>query len=140
MLTVTKTPPLTYKAFEKAIEKLGPAPLPAPDAPATLPGPKEGAMLTEAASVPTLTDIGYPETNTTPFKGGESVALARMEDYLSDTDWVARFEKPKGNPAALERPATTVLSPYLKFGCLSARLMHQRLLQVRSMGGKENSC
>lgn len=63
-------------------------------------------------------------------QGGESVALARMEDYLSDTDWVARFEKPKGNPAALERPATTVLSPYLKFGCLSARLFHQRLLQV----------
>lgn len=63
-------------------------------------------------------------------QGGESVALARMEEYLSDTDWVARFEKPKGNPAALERPATTVLSPYLKFGCLSARRMHQRLLQV----------
>jgi cryptochrome len=28
------------------------------------------------------------------------------------------------------RPATTVLSPYLKFGCLSARLFHSRLLQV----------
>lgn len=40
------------------------------------------------------------------------------------------FEKPKGNPAALLRPATTVLSPYLKFGCLSPRLFHSRLLEI----------
>jgi hypothetical protein len=30
-------------------------------------------------------------------------------DYLADKDWVCAFEKPKGNPAALIRPATTVL-------------------------------
>lgn len=53
-------------------------------------------------------------------------------DYLSDKAWVASFEKPKGNPAALLRPATTVLSPYLKFGCLSPRLFHARLLQASS--------
>ena len=28
--------------------------------------------------------------------------------------WVAEFEKPKGNPTAFLKPATTVLSPYLK--------------------------
>jgi hypothetical protein len=30
-------------------------------------------------------------------------------DYLSDKAWVCAFEKPKGNPAAFVRPATTVL-------------------------------
>lgn len=44
--------------------------------------------------------------------------------------WVAAFQKPDTDPSAWEKPATTVLSPYLKFGCLSARLFHQRLLQV----------
>lgn len=29
-------------------------------------------------------------------------------------EWVATFEKPKGNPSAFLKPATTVLSPYLK--------------------------
>lgn len=29
-------------------------------------------------------------------------------------DWVAKFEKPKGDPSAFLKPATTVLSPYLK--------------------------
>lgn len=29
-------------------------------------------------------------------------------------EWVAKFEKPKGDPSAYLKPATTVLSPYLK--------------------------
>lgn len=29
-------------------------------------------------------------------------------------EWVANFEKPKGDPSAFVKPATTVLSPYLK--------------------------
>jgi len=41
--------------------------------------------------------------------------------------WVADFEKPKGDPSAFLAPATTVLSPYLKFGCVSARLMYARI-------------
>ena len=62
-------------------------------------------------------------------QGGESLALKRMEEHIADKAWVLQFEKPKGNPAALQ-PATTVLSPYLKFGCLSVRVFYQRLQQV----------
>ena len=64
-------------------------------------------------------------------QGGETAALARMADQLSDKEWVAAFEKPKGNPAAFKKPATTCLSPYLKFGCLSARLFYSQLQAVR---------
>ena len=64
-------------------------------------------------------------------QGGESQGLARLTKSLQDKDWVVQFEKPKGNPAALE-PATTVLSPYLKFGCVSARLFYAKLVQVGS--------
>lgn len=63
-------------------------------------------------------------------QGGESHALVRLEQYLSDAKWVCGFEKPQTDPSAFERPATTVLSPYLKFGCLSPRLFHSRLLAV----------
>ena len=69
-------------------------------------------------------------------QGGETAALARLEASFLDEKWVAAFEKPSTNPAAFQEPgpSTTVLSPYLKFGCLSARLFHTRLLQVR--GGR----
>ena len=62
-------------------------------------------------------------------QGGESAGLALLTKSLEDKEWVVQFEKPKGNPAAIE-PATTVLSPYLKFGCVSARLFYAKLIQV----------
>lgn len=68
-------------------------------------------------------------------QGGETEALARLAEQLSDKGWIAAFEKPKGDPAAFgPKPATTVLSPYLKFGCMSARLFYQSLIQVCPIG------
>lgn len=55
-----------------------------------------------------------------------------MSEWMADKQRVADFEKPKGNPAAFNPPATTVLSPFLKFGCLSARLFHAKIAQVRT--------
>ncbi|KAL4418944.1 hypothetical protein ABPG77_009124 [Micractinium sp. CCAP 211/92] len=126
-------PPITMQSFTKLVDSVGAPPAPAADPPEKLPPlpPKAEAQAAAAeADVPSLTDIGYPPAGTTPFKGGETAALARMADYLADKDWVCAFEKPKGNPAAFVRPATTVLSPYLKFGCLSPRLFHAKLQQI----------
>lgn len=55
-----------------------------------------------------------------PFPGGETSGLERLQHHMSRVRWVATFEKPKTKPNSLE-PATTVLSPYLKFGCVSPR-------------------
>lgn len=71
-------------------------------------------------------------------QGGETEALARLAEYMADKKWVCEFEKPKGDPTAFQRPATTVLSPYLKFGCLSARLFHSQLMQIYS-GAKKHT-
>lgn len=124
--------PLTMQSFLKLVAALGDPPAPAPDPPARLPGPAPGTKGAEegATGIPSLAALGYTEAPTSPFKGGEAAALARMADCLADKDWVARFEKPRGNPAALLRPATTVLSPHLKFGSLSARLLHAKLLEI----------
>ncbi len=54
-----------------------------------------------------------------------------MAEHLADKEWVAAFEKPKGNPAAFKKAATTCLSPYLKFGCVSPRLFYSQLIAVR---------
>ncbi|CAI5466934.1 unnamed protein product [Closterium sp. Yama58-4] len=87
-------------------------------------------------AVPTLSELGYsdaeafPKEDVTPLRGGETEALRRLDECLSRTKWVKEFEKPKGDPSALAPPATTVLSPYLKFGCLSSRLMYARIQEV----------
>jgi hypothetical protein len=71
-----------------------------------------------------------PTHDSAPWQGGESQALARLEASLADVKWVCGFEKPATDPSAFEKPATTVLSPYLKFGCLSPRLFYARLAAV----------
>ncbi len=43
--------------------------------------------------------------------------------------WVCSFEKPQTSPNSLS-PSTTVLSPYLTCGCLSARTFWWRLTDV----------
>ena len=72
-------------------------------------------------------------------QGGETNALSRMSEWMADKQRVAEFEKPKGNPAAFDPPATTVLSPFLKFGCLSARLFHAKIAQVRTSWASSRS-
>ncbi|KAL5823157.1 hypothetical protein ACOSQ4_021057 [Xanthoceras sorbifolium] len=80
-----------------------------------------------------LKELGYgdyEQDELTPFRGGESEALNRLKESISNKEWVANFEKPKGDPSAYVKPATTVLSPYLKFGCLSSRYFYQCLIDV----------
>jgi len=90
-------------------------------------------------AVPSLADIGYDAAEaTTPFKGGESVARAQMAKYLKDKKWVCEFEKPQTSPTIFEplQRSTTVLSPYLKFGCLSPRLFYSELKAIYKAAGK----
>ena len=59
--------------------------------------------------------------NLTPIvHGGETLARKALKDSLKDANWVATFEKPKTSCTSL-KPATTALSPYLSWGCLSPR-------------------
>lgn len=128
--------PLTMQSFQKIVDKAGAPPAPAADPPSMLPPLGDGAVVPDGAyHVPSLEDLGYGEEHTKetkkPVHGGETAALARMAKYLADESWVASFEKPKGNPTTFTPyPATTLLSPYLKFGCLSPRLFYKGLKEV----------
>ena len=72
-------------------------------------------------AVDTLDPVIYP--------GGESEGLSRMEKRFKDKEWVCSFSKPNTNPFSLI-PSTTVLSPYLKFGCLSVRLLYRKVKEA----------
>ncbi|XP_050382163.1 (6-4)DNA photolyase [Argentina anserina] len=88
----------------------------------------------EVSEVPTVEELGYEDAQQeefSPFRGGESEALKRLRESIEKKEWVANFEKPKGDPSAFLKPATTVLSPYLKFGCLSSRYFYTCLQDVQ---------
>nr|KYP54012.1 Cryptochrome-1 [Cajanus cajan] len=122
-------PPLSYQSFVKLA---GEPPSPISTVYSSLP-PVGHLGSCDISEVPTLRDLGYGDAEQdefSPFKGGESEALKRLDECMKDKKWVANFEKPKGNPSAFLKPATTVLSPYLKFGCLSARYFYQRIQEV----------
>ncbi|KAH7547361.1 hypothetical protein FEM48_Zijuj01G0301600 [Ziziphus jujuba var. spinosa] len=125
-------PPLTYQSFLKLAGQPSWASCPLSITSTSLP-PVGDFGNCKISEVPTVTELGYEDTGQdelTPFRGGESEALKRLRDSISDNQWVANFEKPKGDPSAFLKPATTVLSPYLKFGCLSSRYFYQCLQDI----------
>mmetsp|Transcript_64781 Transcript_64781/g.114346 ORF Transcript_64781/g.114346 Transcript_64781/m.114346 type:complete len:580 (-) Transcript_64781:875-2614(-) len=143
--------PSSYGAFCKLFDSLGPlrSELAAPESlPSFLSttassGVEQDQILSSALyDVPTLTDMGYAEEKTAftlaggPFVGGEREALRRLEATVTAKNreqWVRSFEKPNTAPNSLS-PSTTVLSPYLKFGCLSANTFYRALDRVVARG------
>lgn len=129
-------PVITYQKFLSLTTGLNaPPPIPVPpQIPSTACPPKDAEEQRHAQCYdpPSLAELGVKgdsQLGPNLYPGGESEALRRMEESLRDEKWVSNFEKPNTSPNSLV-PSTTVLSPYLKFGCLSARLLFQRLKQI----------
>jgi cryptochrome len=124
--------PATYQAFQKLFDRIDKPSIPV-DAPAILPSSPIEDLQNPDFNVPSLVDLGYTDTPTSPFRGGESEAINRLHTTVVErVDWVRTFAKPDTSPNSLS-PSTTVLSPYLKFGCLSARLFYSKLEQIQSV-------
>ena len=104
--------------------------------------PEQDFLQNKLFDVPDLEELGVKQTdlNECLYYGGETEGLKRLEKYICDKNkkWVAEFEKPKTSPNSLE-PSTTVLSPYLKFGCVSPRLMYEKLQNVYKMVPKHSN-
>lgn len=106
-------------------------------------------------AVPTMEELGMVATS--EVRGGETRALLKMEEYLSDQERVVKFQKPKTSPAEFDPPssesssggesahahqfcsAATQLSPHLKFGTLSPRTFYHRLLAIEAQSKKGHS-
>lgn len=127
--------PLTYQKFLSVIEKLSvPTVVPTPAAlPNSSKPPKDSEEVINSFCYdkPSYEELGVKESDLRPclFPGGETEALSRLEKHLAKKQWICKFEKPNTSPNSL-KPSTTVLSPYLKFGCLSSRLFYSKLKTV----------
>ena len=133
------SPTTSYAPFVKHFEaEVRAAPIVARPAPSRLPpvGGEATAADDAARAVPAPADVGLPADADAAVlvRGGESAALARLDEHLQRRGgaWAAEMEKPATSPMALEpfgagTRSTTVLSPYLAFGCLSPRLFYTRL-------------
>ena len=122
--------PGTYTSFRTLLSKIGDPPRPV-DTPGTAFN-KLPDVDYDKYKIPTLEELGVDLAQLNPtcvFPGGEREALRRMAASLADEPWVCAFEKPETSPNSL-KPSTTVLSPYLKFGCLSARLFFYKLKDI----------
>ena len=135
--------PTTMPAMLKLAAKLG-APPPPLEAPAALPMLPEALRLASsddaawAWGVPKLDSLeGFrdsaiePGSNAFGVVGGERAGLERLRLSMEREggEWVRKFEKPKSKSTCFEgtEASTTVLSPYLKFGCVSARTVKSQL-------------
>lgn len=125
------TPPLTYKRFLHILSLLGDPEVPvrnltAEDFQKCRP-PDLG--LAECYRVPLPMDLKIPAESLSPWRGGETEGLQRLEQHLTDQGWVASFTKPRTIPNSL-LPSTTGLSPYFSMGCLSVRTFFYRLSNI----------
>jgi len=135
--------PLSYTKLQALVSKLGPPGRPL-EPPTSL---HEDSKLSKEDidklkyNVPDLTYIlkeasrEKEELGPCLYPGGETESLARLRDNINDKHraWVLNFEKPKTSPNSL-KPSTTVLSPYLKFGCLSPKTMYWELDRIYKTG------
>ena len=134
-------PPLQYQKLCSIISSLGCPPKSLPKIkhlPLECQVADEKILDSSEFNVPSLKELGVEESELENcyYKGGETEGLKRLERYITESNgtWVRKFEKPKTSPNSLE-PSTTVLSPYLKFGCVSPRLLYERLKEVYKKGG-----
>lgn len=127
--------PTRYQTFLNIVAGMSiPEPVETPTVlPANSKPPKDTNEIKDAKcyDCPTLSELGVDEANLGEnlYPGGEIEGLKRFQTVLKDTEWICNFEKPKTSPNSLE-PSTTVLSPYIKFGCVSSRLVYSDLQKV----------
>ena len=101
--------PSTYVSFQKLFNTLGRIRQDFPSPGKDMFEQLEPELLdANEHSVPTLQEMGYSDEVTTPFKGGETEALQRLERYVEKrVAWVRTFSKPDTAPNSLA-PSTTV--------------------------------
>ncbi|PQQ21282.1 (6-4)DNA photolyase [Prunus yedoensis var. nudiflora] len=95
-------PPLSYQSFLKLAGE--PSWVSSPLSITLLSLPPVGNIGNcNISEVPTVKRLGYEETQQdelSPFRGGETEALKRLRESIENKEWVAKFEKPKGDPSA----------------------------------------
>ncbi|XP_038156594.1 cryptochrome-2 [Cyprinodon tularosa] len=124
-------PPLTFKRFQTIVSRLE-----LPRRPlAPISQQQMNRCLSDISdnhdqlySIPSLVELGFRTEGlpTAVWRGGESEALDRLSRYLDKNVWVANTRAKTCSLYA----SPTGLSPYLRFGCLSCRLLYYNLREI----------
>uniref|UniRef100_A0A8P4KEY0 Cryptochrome circadian regulator 2 n=1 Tax=Dicentrarchus labrax TaxID=13489 RepID=A0A8P4KEY0_DICLA len=128
------SPPLTFKRFQTIVSRLELPRRPLPP----ITQQQMDKCRTKIAdnhdqlySIPSLEELGFRTEGLPPaiWQGGESEALDRLNKHLDKKVWVANFEHPRVNTCSLYA-SPTGLSPFLRFGCLSCRVLYYNLREL----------
>ncbi|XP_071079721.1 cryptochrome DASH-like [Haliotis cracherodii] len=121
-----KNVPDVYTQFRKRVEDQAPvrSVIPTPDMLKPLPsGIEEG-------TIPTPCDLGVEESTKDPrtafpFAGGETTGVARLQNYLWETDNVSQYKETRNGMIGAD--FSTKFSPWLAHGCVSPRFIHSEI-------------
>lgn len=119
--------PDTFSSFRKEVERFVKIrePLPAPTEPF-----EPLTIKLENGEIPTIEDFGHKpieheSRGVLQFKGGESVALERLKNYLWDTDAIKNYKETRNE--MLGGDYSSKFSPWLAQGCLSPKMIYWEL-------------
>lgn len=92
--------------------------------------------------IPTLNDLGYDDFETEPFavfdfKGGETAALRRLQEYIWEGQYLASFKETRNQ--LLGANFSTKFSAYLAQGCLSPKMIYSEVKKYESIYGSNDS-
>lgn len=114
------------------------------------PTPERVKLATDAAGqsiepepLPTIATFGFPAELTSdvraavPFKGGETVALARLERYLWERDLIRTYKETRNG--MLGEDYSSKFSAWLSHGCLSPRFIYYEIKRYEEERVKNDS-
>ncbi|MEL6440419.1 MAG: DASH family cryptochrome [Cyanobacteria bacterium J06621_8] len=133
---IKQTPEL-YSNFRKQVEKKSEIneAIPTPQQLPTLPEIDQG-------EIPTLSELGLSEPElcdrgVLKFKGGETQALKRLEDYFWTQDCLRKYKETRNG--MLGANYSSKFSPWLALGCISPRYINDQVLKYEASRIKNNS-
>lgn len=96
---------------------------------------KEDNLVANDTTIPSLTDLGFEEFTTHkntafPFKGGETNALNRIENYFFETENLSVYKKTRNG--LIGESYSSKLSAWLANGSISARTIYWEIKQYEA--------
>jgi len=107
----------TFKTFRKQLRQSG-------KVRQLLPEPVAFPLLEEAeyGAMPKLSELGFAQTGSPAYAGGEQAALERLQYYFFDSELLTRYKWTRNQ--SLGDDYSSKFSPYLALGCLSPRRVY----------------
>jgi deoxyribodipyrimidine photo-lyase len=102
----------------------------------------ENNRVENTTTIPTLSDLGFEEFETHshsafPFKGGQSEALNRLNDYFFNTKKLGFYKKTRNGLVGVDY--SSKFSPWLANGCISARTIYWQVKEFEKEHYKNQS-